>query len=255
MSSSKKNKHIILGIDVGATGIKGALVDVIKCALVTGRIKIPTPKPAIPKNVVEVIKILIQKFNYNGLIGCGFPSVMIDGVCRTAANIDKSWIGFEAEKFFTQKTGQHFTVVNDADAAGVAELLFGTAKGAKGTVILLTLGTGIGSALLIDGKLVPNTEFGHLKYKKSIAENYVSNRARKELELSYEQWGRDLSHFLNHLEFIFTPNMIILGGGVSKRYAQFGDFIKTDCKVVSASIFNDAGIVGAAVHAYQKNRE
>jgi polyphosphate glucokinase len=245
-------KKIILGIDVGATGIKGGLVDIHKGQLVSERIKMGTPKPAEPESVAEVIKELIENFDWDGgTIGCGFPSIIKNGVCHSAANIASSWIGLDAAEYLKKKTGYSFAIVNDADAAGLAELLYGKAKSMQGTVMLLTLGTGIGSAIFIDGKLVPNTELGHLFYKKSVAENYVSNRARKERELSYKDWGKELNLYLEHLNKIFSPELIILGGGVSKRFELYSKYFTVDTKVVSANLYNDAGIIGAAIHAMQ----
>jgi len=253
---TKWKKSHILGIDVGATGIKGAVVDIKTGELLTERIKLPTPKPATPASVTAVIRDLaaLHKWKQGDLIGCGFPAVIVRGVAHSAANIDNKWIGINTEKYFAQKTGFKVKVVNDADAAGMAEVAFGYVEN-KGTVVLLTIGTGIGSALFCDGKLIPNTEFGHIPYRRSVAEDYVSNRARKDRKLGVKKWATELNEYLVHMRRILTPDLIILGGGISKRFAEFTEVIDPGVQVVPAKLFNNAGIVGAALYAHVHRKD
>jgi polyphosphate glucokinase len=243
-----------LGIDVGGSGIKAGLVDLESGQLIGERIKIDTPIPATPEAVAKSVKELVASMNWNGeRIGCGFPSTMHDGIAMLAANIDKAWIGTNVAALFHQYTGHDWVVINDADAAGLAECRYGRIKGVKGTALLLTLGTGIGSALFYDGRLIPNTEFGHLLYRGSIAEDWVSNRARKDRMLEYDTWANELAEFLDYIIKILSPRLIVLGGGVSFRFDEFSShFERLSVPVVSASTYNDAGIIGAAVAAYQE---
>ncbi|HUR31495.1 MAG TPA: ROK family protein [Saprospiraceae bacterium] len=245
-------KSPALGIDIGGSGIKAGLIDIEKGTLLAERIKIDTPQPSTPESVAACIRDLLTDISWDGeKIGCGFPAVIQDGVAMTAANIDKGWIGVNVEELLHSFTGHKYYVINDADAAGMAERMFGRIKGVKGTVLLLTLGTGIGSALFYDGILIPNTEFGHLIYKDSIAENWVSNRARKERQLEYDAWAIELAEFLNYLIFLLSPRLIVLGGGISFRFEEFAHhFSHLRTPVVSALAYNDAGIIGAAVSAY-----
>lgn len=238
----------ILGIDVGGTGIKGAVVDTEKGVFITEKIKYGTPKPSTPVAVMGVINQLIDDFGCRDQkIGCGFPSVIKNDICYTAANIDKGWIGIDMKEHFKKYTGCDVYFINDADAAAVAEVKFGKGKNRKGTVVLLTLGTGIGSGLFLDGKLLPNSEFGHLLYKESIFEHYASNGARKKKDLSWKEWGQELNVYLNHVQEIINPNLIILGGGVSKHFEKYKKHLKLDTELVSAAMGNDAGIIGAAM--------
>ncbi len=184
-------------------------------------------------------------------IGCGFPAIILEGVAVTASNIDKGWIGTNVEELLHSYTGHKYYVINDADAAGLAERMFGRINHVRGTVILLTLGTGIGSALFHDGILIPNTEFGHLKFKGGIAEDWVSNRARKDRNLSYDDWAVELAEFLKYVILLFSPRLIVLGGGVSFRFDEYAHhFSRLRTTVVSASAYNDAGIIGAASAAF-----
>ena len=238
----------VLGIDVGGTGVKGALVDTKSGSLISDKIKYATPRPSTPKKVVRVINQLIDDFGVRGeRFGCGFPSVIKNNIVYTAANIDKGWMGVNLRNFFKEHTGSEVFFINDADAAGLAEMRFGAGKGVKGTVILLTLGTGIGSGIFLNGKLVPNTEFGHLLYKESVFEHYASNGARKRLDLSMKEWSKELNTFLNHVNFILNPDLIILGGGVSKKFEDFKGFLDVGTEVVPALMQNNAGIIGAAM--------
>jgi polyphosphate glucokinase len=243
---------LALGIDIGGSGIKAGFVDLLAGELIGERIKIDTPIPSTPEAVAACIRDLLISVDWKGnKIGCGFPSTIQDGVALTATNIDKGWIGVNVEELFQQYTGQKFYVVNDADAAGMAERMFGRIKNVSGTVLLLTLGTGIGSALFYDGVLIPNTEFGHIMYKEKIAEDWVSNRARKERLLDNDQWAIELAEFLDYMIVLLSPRLIVLGGGISFRFDEFAHHFKhLRVPVVNAAAYNDAGIIGAAVTAY-----
>ncbi len=241
----------ILGIDIGGSGIKGALVDIKKGKLLSDRIRIPTPQPALPEAVNEKIGKLVKKHKYDGPIGIGFPAVVQDGVVKTAANVSDEWIGYPGAKAIKKTTGCRVTLLNDADAAGIAEMRFGAGRKKRGVVIVLTLGTGIGSALFVDGRLIPNTELGHLylRMSKADAEDYASDRVRAAEKLTWEAWAARLDDYLRHLDFIFSPNLIILGGGVSKRDDKFIPRLTVKVRVVPAQLRNEAGIVGAAMAA------
>ncbi|MCL4117331.1 UNVERIFIED_CONTAM: hypothetical protein GTU68_053659 [Idotea baltica] len=240
---------IVLGIDVGATGIKGNLVNIKKGTLEGERYKIPTPSHSTPENIVNVIKQIIEHFDWVGKdVGIGFPSIISNGKTLSAANIDEEWLDFEAEKFFKNELKANLKLVNDADAAGISERYHGAAKDVEGTVILLTLGTGIGSAIFRDGRLLPNSELGHLKYKKSIAEHYAANSARENKNLKYSEWGSELEKVLLYIEHLFTPDLFILGGGISKKFHKYSKYLtKVRAKVIAAEMKNEAGIIGAAM--------
>lgn len=240
-----------LGIDIGGSGIKGAIVDLENGVLLSERHRIPTPQPATPEAVATVFKQLVDHFNWKGNIGVGFPAIIQDGVAKTATNVDDGWIDTDAAKLFTETCGQKVVVLNDADAAGLAEYQFGLGGNKKGVTLLLTIGTGIGSALFINNHLVPNTEFGHVFFKKKIAELSVSDRARKEQELSYEKWGKRFNKYLLHMERILSPNLIVLGGGCSKKFHLYSDSFTTNATVQPAKLLNEAGIIGAAYYANQ----
>ncbi len=240
---------LVLGIDVGATGIKGNLVDVAKGELVGDRYKLGTPEKSTPKNILKTMQEIIEHFDWVGKdLGIGFPSIINKGKTLSAANIDDEWLGFEAEVFFKKELNARLRMINDADAAGIAELYYGAAKGVMGTVILLTLGTGIGSAIFLDGKLVPNTELGHLHYKKSIAEHYAANSVRERKELKFKEWSVELQNVLLYIEHLFSPDLFILGGGVSRKFEKFGKHLdKVRAEIVPAQMKNEAGIIGAAM--------
>lgn len=246
----------ILGIDVGATGTKGAIVDTKKGELITDRFKIPTPKGKKPEAMAEAVKEICQHFGWKHKpVGIGFPAVIKNHICHTAANIDKSWIGTNIFELFQSKTDCDVTVINDADAAGIAEMTYGIGKKkSDGIVILLTLGTGIGSALFMNGTLIPNTEFGHLKFKGSIAEKIASNSARKKKKMNWEDYAAELNDFLKHIDFIFSPDLIILGGGISKQFDTYSQYLSKNINVKAAQHYNNAGIIGAAmsINYYKK---
>jgi len=242
-------KMEILGIDIGGSGIKGAPVDVDKGEMVAERHRIDTPQPSTPDAVGNVVAELARYFDWTGLIGCTFPAIIKNGVTLSAANVDQSWIGTQAEKLLRKKTGCPLILLNDADAAGMAEMEFGAGKGHKGVVIILTLGTGIGSAVFVNGALLANSELGHLEFDGREAEKWTSDKVRKDKDLSWKKWGERINAYLNHVEFLLSPDLFILGGGVSKNFDKFSPYLHTQTKIVPAQLLNDAGIIGAALAA------
>ncbi len=238
----------VLGIDIGGTGIKAAPVDTVTGELTAERQKLTTPHPASPDAVVDVVAQLVQAFDWTGPAGVTFPGVVVNGVIHTAANLDHAWIGLDAVKALEASTRLTVTVLNDADAAGVAEMRFGAGKGVGGTVLLLTFGTGIGSALFTDGVLVPNTEFGHVEIRGKDAERRASELAREEHDLSWGTWAERVDEYLSHVEALLSPGLIIIGGGVSRKADKFVPLLTgLRAKIVPAALQNDAGIVGAAM--------
>jgi polyphosphate glucokinase len=242
----------ILGIDIGGSGIKGAPVNIETGTLAYERYRLPTPDQARPEEVADTLKEVVDHFAWKGPIGAGFPAVVQNGVVRTAANVHKTWIGTRAEDLFRDRTGCPSYVVNDADAAGLAEIAFGAGRGVPGVIFMITVGTGIGTALFVDGHLVPNTELGHIEIRGKDAESRSSDAARETKELSWEKWGGNLSEHLERLENLFWPDLIIIGGGVSKSSEKFFPFLKVRTKIVVAQLLNQAGIVGAAMYVKSK---
>jgi polyphosphate glucokinase len=237
-----------LGIDIGGTGIKAAPVDVATGKLLADRQKIATPRPALPDAVADVVKQLTTSFGWSGPVGITFPGVVTDGVTRTAANLDPAWIGMDAGALFGQAAGNPVRVLNDADAAGVAEMTFGAGIGERGTVLMLTFGTGIGSALFSQGVLVPNTEFGHLEIHGQDAETRASEHAKELHDLSWGKWAGRVDDYLQHVEGLLSPNLIIVGGGISKQADKWVPRLTgIRARIVPATLLNDAGIVGAAM--------
>ena len=241
----------ILGIDVGGSGIKGAPVDTETGELVRERIRIETPRPAKPKAIISTIVELVNQFEYSGPLGVGFPAVVLDGIVKSAANVDYRWINYPGVEGISKAVGHPVALVNDADAAGIAEMTFGAGRDQMGVVMILTLGTGIGSALFVDGKLVPNLELGHIymRNRKIDAEDYASDRIRVKKKLTWKAWAARLDNYLHYIETLFSPNLIILGGGVSKKHNKFMPRLTVRTDVVPAELLNEAGIVGAAMAA------
>jgi polyphosphate glucokinase len=239
----------ILGIDIGGTGIKGAPVDTDTGTLLAERYRQLTPDGAKPGPIAEVVKSVAIQFDWHAPIGCGFPAVIRNGVAETAANINQKWIGTNVAQLFSEATGCPVYVVNDADAAGLAEVTFGAGKGVRGVVMMITIGTGLGSALFIDGKLVPNTELGHIEVECNEAESIASDVVRKQQDLSWKKWAKRLDKYLNTLENLFFPDLMILGGGAVKKQDQFLPLLTLHTRVIPAELGNDAGIVGAALAA------
>jgi polyphosphate glucokinase len=237
-----------LGIDIGGTGIKAAPVDVTTGKLLADRQKIDTPRPALPDPIADVVRQLTTAFNWSGPVGITFPGVVTDGVTRTAHNLDPAWIGLDAAALFGKATGNQVRVLNDADAAGVAEMTFGVGKGEQGTVLMLTFGTGIGSALFIKGILVPNTEFGHVEIHGQDAEMRASERAKGLHDLSWGKWAGRVDEYLQHIEAVLWPSLFIVGGGVSRQSEKWVPRLTgIRARIVPAALLNEAGIVGAAM--------
>jgi len=244
----------ILGVDIGGSGIKGAIVDTLKGELVTERYRIETPQPATPEAIAAALAQLVIHFNWHGPVGCGFPAVIQHGIVRTAANISPSFIGTHVDKLFSEATKCPCYSLNDADAAGMAEMHFGEGAGQSGVVLLITIGTGLGTVFFTDGKLLPNTELGHLYLKNGKkAEHYASGAVRKTEGLGWKRWGNRFNTYLNMMEELFWPDLIILGGGASKKFDKFKGQITVETPVKPAVFLNQAGIVGAALYAQSKN--
>ena len=237
-----------LGIDIGGTGIKAAPVDVTTGKLLADRQKIETPHPALPDPVADVVKQLTTSFNWSGPVGITFPGVVADGVTRTAANMDPAWIGLDAAALFAKATGNPARVLNDVDAAGVAEMTFGAGVDEQGTVLMVTFGTGIGSALFVKGILVPNTEFGHIEIRGRDAEDRASERAKQLHDLSWSKWAEHVGEYLQHIEALLSPDLMIVGGGVSRQSDKWVPRLTgIRARIVPAAMLNEAGIVGAAM--------
>ncbi len=241
----------VFGVDIGGSGIKGAPVDLERGELAQDRHKVLTPHPSSPAAVADAVAEVVGNFGWSGPVGITFPGVVTSGVTRTAANVDKSWVDMDASRLLGDRLGgMPVTVLNDADAAGVAEMTFGAGRGRKGTVILLTFGTGIGSALFIDGRLVPNTELGHLELHGHDAESHASTKAKEDEDLSWQHWAHRVQKYLAHVEMLFSPELFIVGGGVSRKAEKFLPLIEgIRAEIVPAELRNDAGIVGAAMAA------
>ena len=239
----------ILGIDVGASGIKGAPVDTRSGEMTASRIRVPTPEGATPEAVSEVVGQLVSRFRWSGPVGCGFPAAVRQGRVLTAVNIADHWVGESVTRLFQEAAGRPVTVINDADAAGLAEMRFGAGRGRAGLVMILTLGTGIGTSLFIDGRLVPNTELGQVEFRGSPAEKRAAAIVRQRQGLSWAKWARRLDDYLHRMEYYFWPDLMILGGGVSKKSEKFLPLLTLQTEVVAAQMLNNAGIVGAALAA------
>jgi polyphosphate glucokinase len=240
----------VLGIDIGGSGIKAAPVDVATGKLLDERKKIATPQPSTPAAVADVVRELAGSFGWTGITGATFPGVVTNGTVRTAANVDHAWLGTDASALFGKVLGGEVTVLNDADAAGIAEMTFGAGKGEHATVLMVTFGTGIGSALFTGGLLVPNTEFGHVEINGHDAEKRASERAKDTHDLSWSKWAGRVDEYLRHMEGLLSPDLIIVGGGISKESDKWVPLLTgVRARIVPAALLNDAGIVGAAMAA------
>ncbi|BCJ56335.1 polyphosphate glucokinase [Actinoplanes sp. NBRC 14428] len=241
----------ILGIDIGGSGVKGAPVDTVRGELTAERYRVPTPQPSDVTSVVEAVAEVAGQFGDYERVGVTFPGVVVDGVTRTAANVDRSWLEAPAARLFSERLGRPVSVLNDADAAGVAEVAFGAGRDERGLVMMLTFGTGIGSALFLDGTLIPNTELGHLELDGKDAELRASDRAREQEDLSWEKWAGRVQDYLRHVEMLLSPRLFIVGGGVSKKADKWLPLLEIRTPIVPATLLNNAGIIGAAVTAEQ----
>lgn len=241
------------GIDIGGSGIKGAPVDLKQGEFADDRLRIPTPQPATPDAVAQTVREIVDSFDLDRKvpIGVTFPAVMLHGVAQSAANVDDSWIGTDAQALFSDVTGRKVVAVNDADAAGYAEARYGAAKGVDGVVMVVTLGTGIGSALVVDGVLVPNTELGHLEIDGKDAERRAAYSAKERHDLDWARWAKRLQRYYSHVEFLFSPELFVVGGGVSKNHEDFLPLLDLATPIVPAVQRNNAGILGAAWLAAQ----
>ncbi len=242
----------ILGVDIGGSGVKGAVVEIDHAELITDRFRIPTPVPSTPQAVANLVAQIALKFDWQGLVGCGFPAVVQHGVTKSAANVHPDWVGTDAADMFSRATGCPTWVVNDADAAGIAEVRFGAGAGRKGVILVVTIGTGLGTALFVDGKLVPNMELGHIEIRGKDAESRASDAARERKKLSWKRWAARFDEYLLTIERLINPDLFILGGGASKRMDLFMPYLTVTTKVAQAQFLNEAGIVGAALIAAEK---
>jgi polyphosphate glucokinase len=238
----------VFGVDIGGSGIKGAPVDLERGDLAQERCKVLTPHPAKPDAVAASVKEVVGHFGWSGPVGVTFPGVITDGVTRTAANVDETWIGLDAAALFSDALGLPVTLINDADAAGIAEMAFGAGRGHDGTVVLLTFGTGIGSAVFTGGRLLPNTELGHLELHGHDAEKRASSKAKEDHDLNWKHWAARVEEYLAHVEMLFSPDLFVIGGGVSRKADRFLPLINgIRARIVPAQLQNNAGIVGAAM--------
>ena len=242
-------QHLGFGIDIGGSGMKAAIVDLDTGALTSDRARIDTPQPATPAAMAEVVAELVAHHEWRGPLGVAFPAVVRRGVVRSAANIDPSWIDVDADALFTAAAGSDVHMLNDADAAGLAEMRLGAGRGRSGVVMMLTFGTGIGSGLFVDGVLVPNTELGHLELDGVDAESRASAKARERDDLSWEEWAGRVEHYLRYLEALFSPDLFIVGGGASKKPDKWLPYLSIDTEIAPAHMANNSGIVGAAMSA------
>lgn len=246
-SPHKGSAQIAFGVDIGGTGIKGGPVDLGTGQLTQERVRIPTPQPATPKAVAATVADVLKRSGWAGEAGATFPAVIKNGVACTAANVDASWIGTDVSGVLGEATGHRIEVLNDADAAGVAEMAYGAGRGSHGVVVMTTLGTGIGTAVFLHGQLLPNTELGHLEIDGKDAEKRASEIVREREDLSWEKWAKRLTAYYSHLEALLWPDLIIVGGGASRKADKFLHLVDIRTKIVPAQLQNDAGIVGAAL--------
>lgn len=256
MSKKNSSKTHVIGIDIGGTGIKGGIVNLEKGKLVGDRFRIDTPQPATPAAVAKVVGAIVAELmtredapDKDAPVGVTFPAIIAHGVARSAANVDKSWVGTDVDALLTEELGRDVQVMNDADAAGLAEARYGAGKGVKGTVLVITLGTGIDSAFIFNGKLVPNAELGHLEIDGADAETKASAAARERDDLSWEEYAVRLQRYFSHVEFLFSPELFIIGGGISKRSEDYLPQLKLQTRIIPAQLQNNAGIVGGALQA------
>lgn len=244
---------VVLGIDIGGSGMKGGLIDSVSGEMVSERFRIPTPISRHPNEMAQVFKEIVNQFNYKGPIGCGFPTVIKHGICKGPGNLHHDWKNLNVEDLFSEACGSPVTVINDADAAGYAVINYGIGKGKKGLVIIITIGTGLGSGVFLDGQLIPNFELGQIPYRKhNKIENWAAASAKDHKNLSFKKWGKRFNKFLELVELLIRPDHIILGGGTSDDFDQFKKWIKIETPVVPAQLGNTAGIVGAACTVIHK---
>lgn len=243
----------ILGIDIGGSSLKGAIVDVEQGKLITETHRIPTPEDRKPEGIAQCVKQMLQHFDYKGLVGCGFPTIIKKGVCKDPGNLHRDWLGVDVDALLEKATGENFTVINDADAAGLAEVKFGAGKNRNGFIIMVTVGTGLGSGAYLHGELIPNFELGQIPYKNfQKIEDWAASSVKTIEKLSYKDWGYRFNIFLNYVHTILNPEVIIVGGGISNDWDKFEEFLIVDTLVIPASLRNNSGIMGAALAAHHK---
>ena len=243
----------LLGIDIGGSGIKAAIVDTNTGELITERHRIPTPNPRTPDAMAKVVQQMIEHFQWEKGVGCSFPTTIVDGQCIHFGNLSEKWLGVKVEKLFKKQCGVPFYVSNDADLAGVAEMNLGAGKGEKGVTLVITIGTGIGSGLFYKGKLIPNLEIGKMLHSNGeIIEYFTADSVRKKEDLSLKEWALRFDQLLKYAKIVFSPSLIILGGGNSKKYDTFKEHLTTDVPIKVAEFKNNAGIIGAAMYARKK---
>ncbi|AWV98668.1 polyphosphate--glucose phosphotransferase [Arcticibacterium luteifluviistationis] len=238
----------LFGIDVGGSGIKGAPVNLETGELMEERFRVETPRPALPGTMALAVKEVLDHFNWKGPVGVGFPTIVANGQCKSQSNLHKDWVNVHIDKLFKEVCGNNFKVINDADAAGLAEMQYGSGKGQKGLVVTVTLGTGIGSGVFYNGQLIPNFELGHLRYKKNTpVEKYAADSVRKNKNLSNDEWAERLNYFFKYVKRVCSPDLIIVGGGASKKWDKLYPHFSDDINLVVAETRNEAGIIGAAM--------
>ncbi|MBT8236344.1 MAG: ROK family protein [Bacteroidia bacterium] len=241
---------IVLGIDIGGSGMKGALVDTESGERISERHRIPTPRDRKPGSMAQVVKQLVDHFNHKGPVGCGFPTIVKHGVCMSPGNLHKSWVGVNIKELFSEATGLPVTVVNDADAAGYAVMNYGLGKGKKGLVVIITIGTGLGSGAFFNGELLPNFELGQIPYKKyEKIEQWAAASIKEREGLTFKKWGKRFNTFLHYVEILISPDLIILGGGTAKNFDEYKEYLTVQTPVIPAHLGNFAGIIGAAAAA------
>ncbi len=243
----------ILGIDIGGSSLKGAIVDVSSGEQKTLTHRIPTPEARDPDGIASAVQEMINHFNYKGIVGCGFPTIIKKGICKDEGNLSEKWMNVDVDALFEKRTGLNFTVINDADAAGLAEVKFGAGKDEDGFIIMITVGTGLGSGAYLHGELIPNFELGQIPYKEyEKIEEWAASSIKTEENLDYKEWAYRFNIFLNYVHKILNPDVILVGGGISNDWIKFRDFLDVDTKVVPAKLRNSSGILGAAIAASNK---
>ena len=243
----------ILGIDIGGSGIKGAIVNISTGEMITEKFRIPTPKGRKPNDMAKVVNEIASHFNYNGPIGCGFPTIVKNGICKSIGNLDSSWLNMNIQELLSKETGMPVTVINDADAAGYASINYGVGKDKSGLVVMITIGTGLGSGVFLNGELIPNFELGQIPYKEyDKIEQWAANSIKERDNLSYKEWGKRFNTFLEYVEVITCPDLIILGGGSAKHFDKYSEYITLKTTVIPSKLRNKAGIIGAACAAITK---
>lgn len=243
----------ILGIDIGGSSLKGAIVNVETGEMKTETHRIPTPQSREPDGIASAVKQMLDHFNFDGIVGCGFPTIVKKGICRDEGNLSRKWLDVDVDGLFEKMTGRNFTVINDADAAGLAEVRFGAGQNEEGFILMITVGTGLGSGAYLHGELIPNFELGQIPYKRyQKIEEWAASSIKTEENLSYKDWGYRFNIFLNYVQKILNPDVIIVGGGISNDWNKFEEFLNVDTRLIPAKLRNNSGIMGAALAASNK---